>query len=258
MIPRTLAIALLIGLPAWAWAQQLWLRPSQYFVSPGERVTVALQTGEDFIPEPVTFRKEDVVLLQTSFRTTKMDIRRNFQEGEKSSFFIDATQEGVHQYVFKTMLNKGMTAEAFADHTSQFDLQDASIPPGVDTVNVETELYIKGYIRVGKAVDKRPEVSSNVPLEIIPDRNPLTLNKGDRLVLTVYKEGKPAFGVRVKIWNRWNNRTTIQNIYTQQDGTISTAVSSPGDWMVTVVDLKKADDGHSYHEDVFQLIFGYR
>jgi uncharacterized GH25 family protein len=91
----------------------------------------------------------------------------------------------------------------------------------------------------------------------MPDRNPLTLKKGDRIVFTVLKDGKPAFGVRVKIWNRWNNRTTIQNIYTQQDGTISTTISSPGDWMVSILDVKK-ENTNSYIVDRFNMIFGYR
>jgi uncharacterized GH25 family protein len=73
------------------------------------------------------------------------------------------------------------------------------------------------------------------PVEIIPDRNPYSLKIGDPIRFKILFDGKPVFGVRAKVWNRFDNRTTIQNIYTEKDGTFEARISNPGPWMVSVV-----------------------
>ena len=123
---------------------------------------------------------------------------------------------------------------------------------------IAADNVIQLAFRVGKNEGQGWNEIQGLPVEVIPDKNPQTLKRGDRIHFTVYENGQPAFGVRVRIWNRWDKRTTIQNIYTEKNGTVSTTISNPGDWMVTVMKLGKTENGSTYEADVFSLNFGYR
>jgi hypothetical protein len=65
------------------------------------------------------------------------------------------------------------------------------------------------------------------------------------------------FGVKVSVRNRYNNRTTIQNIYTEQDGTMETRISSPGSWAVHVVKMVPSTEaGAEWQRYDASLVFG--
>jgi hypothetical protein len=241
-------------------AQELWLRPDKYFYEPNETAQVDLQSGEDFIGHPIKFFSTDLQSLTVGYRNSFLDIRRNFREGDKAGFSCNLFGDGIYQFRLETKPSSVHYARAaFAEFVRIFGLEDLNPDTvNVDSVSITLEKHFKCYVRVGREFDRRSEeVDSNFPLEIIPDKNPLILKRGDKITFTVLKKGKPAFGTRVRISNRWDNRTTIQHIYTQQDGTVSTTVSSPGDWMVAAVNVQKINDSE-YAGHQFNLIFGYR
>jgi hypothetical protein len=246
-------------------AQGIWLRSDKYFYNPGEKATVSLQTGNDFISKPFPCNKEDVEVLEISWKTTSTDIRRFFVEGEKPSFTFDVPGEGIITYSFRGKpIREARTKEQFTEYAKNLGLNESAggekTISGLkgDSIYVLNHYHVKGYVRGGKQLEDRKEEPEGLHIEVIPDKNPLGLRRGDKITFTVYKEGKPAFGVRVQIWNRWNNRTTIQHIYTQKDGTVSTMVSSPGDWMVTVATLENPATDSGYVVNTFNLMFGYR
>jgi uncharacterized GH25 family protein len=112
-----------------------------------------------------------------------------------------------------------------------------------------------------QVADKRDETYKKVigwPVEIIPDRNPMSLKVGDQVRFKILFDGKPIFGVRAKVWNRYDNRTTLQNIYTQQDGTIEVRISSPGPWMVTVMKMiPSKEPGVDWQSYQGSFVFGF-
>jgi uncharacterized GH25 family protein len=82
---------------------------------------------------------------------------------------------------------------------------------------------------------------------------------GDGVRFKVIFQGKPLFGAKVRIWNRYNNLTTTQNIFTLQDGTIETHISNPGTWLISVVKMIPAKsteaDWQSFRST---LVFGIK
>jgi hypothetical protein len=244
-------------------AQDLWLRPDKYFYNQNETARVDVLTGENFIGVPGKLLRVDVTSLDMIYRRVKIDIRRNFSEAEKAFFTASLTTDGIYSFLMQTKKkDKVMSRNQFWEYAKQYGFESAQVDSTStdhpDSVTISVTYNFKSYVRVGKQFDKRPELPSGLPLEIIPDKNPLVLKRGERISLKILKEGKPAFGVRVRIWNRWDNRTTMQHIYTLQDGTVSTTVSSPGDWMVTVIDIRKSIEPGKFEADSYNLIFGYR
>ncbi len=241
-------------------AQDLWLRPEKYFWEPNQGAQIHIVTGKDFIAEPartgISFTKLELI-----HRNERTDIRRKFTDGKTPFISVNLASDGL--YLIAGAVNPEsliMSRADFLSYAEEFELENilrdsASIMS--DPITVQLTRYLKACVRVGKAHDKSPEQSDKLPLEIIPDKNPLLLSRGERITFTVLRNGKPAFGVRVKIWNRWDNRTTLQHIYTEQDGTVNTTISSPGDWMVSVVDCPGERQG-TYLLNSFCLFFGYR
>jgi hypothetical protein len=240
-------------------AQSLWIRPEKYFYAPNETAQIELQSGEEFIGKPAMFSVKDLRSLTLLFRNSLLDISRNFREGEKARFTCNLFAEGIYQVRLETSAStQKYSRPDFAAYVKMFGLEELNADTtNVDTLAITLEKHFKCYLRVGREYDRHPEEGQSLGLEIVPDRNPLVLKRGDKITFTVLKDGKPAFGRRIRISNRWNNRTTIQNIYTQQDGTVSTTISSPGDWIVTVAEVKK-NSGKEYSGQEFSLIFGYR
>jgi uncharacterized GH25 family protein len=119
--------------------------------------------------------------------------------------------------------------------------------------------HTKLLLQVGDVKDDTYKKVAGLPIEIVPDRNPYSLKKGDLIRFKILWQGKPLFGTKVKVWNRFDNRTTIQNIYTEQDGTMETHISNPGAWMVSVVTMvpskKEGADWESYWGS---LVFGVK
>ncbi|HOX82723.1 MAG TPA: DUF4198 domain-containing protein, partial [Chryseolinea sp.] len=119
--------------------------------------------------------------------------------------------------------------------------------------------HTKLLFQVGDVKDDTYKKVMGLPIEIVPDRNPYSLKKGDLIRFKILWQGKPVFGARIKVWNRFDNRTTIQNIYTEQDGTMETHISNPGAWMVSVVRMipstKEGADWESYWGS---LVFGVK
>lgn len=241
-------------------AQEIWMRPEKYFYDQNEIAHIDIVTGDDFIAEPAA-KGLSFDELELNFRNGRTDIRRKFIDGEKPYLDVNLGSDGI--YKITGVLPPGLIdlhKTTFFDYVRQYGVeeiyQDSASIDG-DSVSIKRTQVIRTYVRVGKQFEKRPEAAEISDLEIIPDKNPLLLDRGERITFTVLRGGKPAFGVRVKIWNRWNNRTTLQHIYTEKNGTVNTTISSPGDWMVSVVHLKTVGE-NQFEGQSFNLVFGYR
>jgi len=112
-------------------------------------------------------------------------------------------------------------------------------------------------VQVGEKTDDTYKKKIGLRYEIVPDQNPYTLKTGDHLQCKVYYEGKPAAHTLVKVWSRINNTTFLQNIYTENDGSIRFPISTSGSWMVSSVKMIKSEkEGADYHSLWASLVFG--
>jgi uncharacterized GH25 family protein len=95
--------------------------------------------------------------------------------------------------------------------------------------------FAKLLLQVGDKKDETWKRKAGLPLEIIPDQNPYSLNTGDYLQCLVLFNNKPLPHTLVHVWTRLNRTTFVQNIYTENDGTIKFPISTRGTWMVSTV-----------------------
>lgn len=244
-------------------SQDIWLRPAKYFYEPGDTALIQFATGEDFIARPLLPSASEIESLEFRNKVRFEDLRPHVGNDERTPVVIPALQEGYQFIFFKTNRTLKFDGAEFNEFLKQY---------GADQIYAERQKgnrasqsakilaanTVQLAFRVGRSEGQGWNPVQGLPIEVIPDKNPQTLKRGDRIQFTVYENGTPAFGVRVKIWNRWDKRTTIQNIYTEKDGTVTTTISNPGDWMVTVAKIHSTEKPDEYAADVFTLNFGYR
>jgi uncharacterized GH25 family protein len=93
--------------------------------------------------------------------------------------------------------------------------------------------------------------------EILPMTNPGLLKSGDYLECRLLWEGKPSPHSLVKVWSHTGNRIFLQNIYTEDDGTLKFPISSTGPWMVSAVKMIKSEKQEADYESFWaSLTFG--
>jgi uncharacterized GH25 family protein len=247
-------------------AQELWLEPSKFFCKPGDSIKVAIKGGTDFLGQRWTRgNKTSVKSIAIYHLDYVSDLRSLMSETKDYDVSFSVQGEGTRMIGLQTdpsfreldpdAFNSYLSDAALDDAYSQRQKTDALATPG-------RELYTnfaRLLIQVGNKTDDTFKKETGAVIEVIPQQNPYSLKVGDRVQFKIMYQGKPLFGCRVKVWNRNNYRTSVQNIFTEQNGMIETHISNPGTWMVSVVKMIPSKDPQAEWQSFkASLVFGVK
>lgn len=239
------------------------MQPEKFTIKPGEKLVVNLQSGENFMGEAWNLEKNSIEALQLHQLSTTLSLNDSVNILAKNDLVYTIKNEGTY---LLSMQSDNFFIESdpakFNDFLKSAGLDDVLYlrqknntltSPGKEEYAVHTKLLVQ----VGQKRDDTFKKVLGFPAEIIPLQNPYTLKIGDKTRFKILIQGKPVFGARVKVWNRSDNRTTIQNIYTEKDGTIEAIISAPGPWMVSVVNMVPSKQaGAEWQSYRASLVFG--
>lgn len=266
MRKRFLMLTILLGGTWGVDAATWWMLPSNYFFEVGETARIGFVQGEDFKAEPWPLMQDQVVRLE-HYRAGLgvKDLRASIQNDDRERLTVKFDRAGTHLLALQSTAQfKAWDAALFNAFLDENGLEDTLTKrkengTGDKPAGARQVVYTKLLIQVGDTPDDVYKKVVGFPLEIIPERNPYSLRSGDVMRFTILKNGKPLFGARVKVWNRKDNRTTLQNIYTEKDGTMETRLSSAGPWMVSVVQAEPSKTaGAEWDTSSASLVFGIR
>jgi uncharacterized GH25 family protein len=246
-------------------AHEFWMAPSKYYYNLGENLSLDFRVGEDFIGEAWAVKKERFDRFEIHHQKEVQDIKSIVKEVDKNSVMVPLSVEGSHVVVMQTnhafseldgeKFNAYLKEDALDDAYSYRVKNNQLDKPGKELY----ARYSKSIFQVGNKVDDGFNKSAGLPIEIFVEQNPATLKVGNKVSFKIMFGGKPLFGARVSVWNRHNNRTTRQPIFTQQDGRIETHISNPGPWMVSVVKMVPSKDAKADWESYWgSLTFGVK
>ena len=247
-----------------AHAHEFWLQADKFFINVGERLNVKFMVGENFMGESWDLGKHRIEKLELYGSTGVKNVADSVRT-DKGLLQLTMNEVGTKLLVMQS--NNAfleMPASKFNEYLKDDGLDDV-YAQREKTKSLESpsrELYArytKLYVQVGGQLDDVYKKVVGMPVEIVPDKNPCGLKKGDPVRFLILFEGKPLFGVKVRVWNRFDNRTTIQNIYTEKDGKVSIHISNPGSWMVSVVKMVPSTDPKADWQSYWgSLVFGIR
>lgn len=264
MPKRFLTLTLLLACTWAVEAATWWILPSNYFFEVGETARIGFVQGEEFKAEPWPLVQEQVVRLE-QYRAglAPKDLRSSIQNDERERLTITFDGAGTHLLALQSAAHdKVWDAKGFYAFLEENGLDEILAKRKENGTHDSPAkehpvVYTKLLLQVGNTPDEVYKKAIGFPLEIIPERNPYSLRAGDMMRFKILKDGKPLFGARVKVWNRKDNRTTLQNIYTEKDGTMETRLSSAGPWMVSVVQASPSKTaGAEWDTASASLVFG--
>lgn len=244
-------------------AQESWIQPDKFFYASGDKLSVAFVSGQDFIGRPWV-KGNPVAGLNLHGISGVSNLVDSIKYDQKENLSSVLQADGTYLLALQSNnILRELPADTFNRLLQEYELD--AVKNHRQTANSVTSgarvyqrVFTKLIFQVGEKRDDTYKKLLGWPVEIIPDRNPASVKIGDQIRFKILFDGKPVFGVRAKLWNRFDNRTTLQNIYTQQDGSIEARISSPGPWMVSVVKMTPSKDNgadwQSYHGS---LVFGF-
>lgn len=258
----TLASVFLISL--FAQAHEFWLQPEKFLYQKGEVLKLNFMVGEDFTGEQWDLRKHRLVRFDHHAGDYSNGLIETVLPGEGNNLELKLDREGTHLFVMQS--NNAfieLEAEKFNAYLKEDGLEDIlEYRAKTNAQNKSAKEYYqrsaKLLVQVGNIPDDTFSKTVGTPIEIIPVKNPYALKQGAEMKFQVVFEGKPLAFARVKVWNRKDNRTSVQNIYTEKDGTLTTRLSNTGRWMVSCVKMVPAKEaGADWQSYWGSLVFGF-
>lgn len=245
-------------------SHEFWLEPDKFYYKPGDSARVDFRTGEDFVGRLNAIAVSRIERLQHHAGPEVRDLRKALKQDTLNLLQISLARKGTHLLVMETTPSFiKLDGEKFTQYLQEDGLDDIfyerekqkiSGDSASESYSRHTKLILQAGVQEGDDLSKK---IFNLPIEIVPDRNPHELRKGNRIAFTILFEGKPLFGAKVKVWNRYKHQVTVQNIFSEQNGKIETHVSNPGAWMVSVVKMVPSRDARVQYRSYWgTLVFG--
>ena len=246
-------------------AHEFWLEPDRFYNNAGSSAVIRFRIGADFIGEDRELTNDRIVRFESHTAQGVSNLRQNLRADTTGLFQVALESEGTHLIAMETSpAFIELDGAKFTEYLQEDGLDEILYQRRKDEISGDSasEMYsrhTKLILQAGTKTDDTFKKICGLPLEIIPTKNPATLKKGDPIAFKILFQGKPLFGAKVKVWNRHNHRTSVQNIFSQQDGTIETHVSNPGVWMVSVVKMIPSPDPQAQYRSYWStVVFGIR
>lgn len=256
----SLVLAIAIGV---AMAHEFWMQPDKFHYALNEKLIVNLKVGEEFKGELWDLNRHRVERLELHGKLKMESIVDYIGKSTTGHIDYPLTETGTKLLVLQSNnAFSDLEGEKFNAYLQEDALDEAlSYRRKTNTLDKNgTEFYqrnAKLLVQVGEEIDDTHTKVVGLPLEVMPEQHPKTLKIGSKMSFIILFQGKPLFGVKVRVWNRHQGRTTVQNIFTEQDGRVETHVSNKGAWMVSAIKMVPSKDPKADWQSYWgSLVFG--
>lgn len=243
-------------------AHEFWLEPTRFRYKSGETMTVDFRVGENFEGEYWDLTKHRAVSVLMHWGNTVKDLTAKVQPSKGKNLSYTFDREGTHLLV---MQSDDAYIELEAQKFNAYLEEDGLTNVAVERKRTGRESeagreyftrYAKLLVQSGNRTDNTFRKEVGLPMEILIDQNPYTTKPGDYLTAQIMFEHKPLAGALVKVWGRYKHTTFLQNIYTEEDGTVRFPVGAPGVWMISAVHMVASErEGADWHSHWASMVF---
>jgi uncharacterized GH25 family protein len=263
MKQRVLALLMVFAAGTIALAHEFWLRPKKFRFAVGEEVKLDFVVGENFTGEYWDLSKHKVEKLELITAFGKKDLAKSVKASKGTNLTYKVATQGTQLIAMQS--DKAfieLDAEKFNAYLTEDGIENIiqrrkdSNETGLGAKE-HYQRFTKLLLQAGTTMDEVYKRNVGHTIEIIPDTNPAKLKSGDHMGCKVLFENKPLAHQLVKVWSILGNRVFLQNMYTENDGTIKFPISSAGPWMVSTVRMQPSDGGEVDYESMWaSLVFG--
>jgi uncharacterized GH25 family protein len=244
-------------------AHEFWLQPKKYRYAVGEEMKVDFMVGENFSGEHWDLGKHKVEKLDVHFLGGTANLIQQVKPTKGNNLVYQLPKEGTYLLALQSNAAfielEGVKFTEYLKEDGLDEILDLRDQRGISAQPAKEfyQRFAKVLVQAGSKTDNTWKKMVNYPIEIVPLSNPYDLKSGDYLECRVMYNGKASAHQMVKVWSHIGNKIFLQNIYTENDGTIKFPISSTGPWMVSTVKMvPSAKPGADYHSMWASLVFG--
>jgi hypothetical protein len=252
-----MAVAIFISITA-AFAHEFWLEAPRFRLAPGATVNIRPLIGTGFTGKPWTTKATKVLRLvrygPAPDDSTNLTPAPGAAETDTFRTSFTFARPGTHVVLLRSTNSFiELPAEQFTAYLREEGLDyplklrqenDQMDQPGRETYR----RCAKALLQVGEAAATLAATDSacrrvyGLPLELVPDQNPYRVRTDKSLTVRVLRNGKPAFGAAVQVWQRQPGGlpTTHYTTRANQNGRILLRLSGPGPYLLAAVDMTAA------------------
>lgn len=243
------ACGLALSLPAMA--HHLFLMPSAFQVSPGERITVGFHNG-DLFPDsevpPVLARLRDATIYagKLQYNVTNIRVDGNRAVGDaraagKGTLVIAARTTPNFIEMEPAAFEKYLKDEGLARIVEWRAQHGESGKPGREIYSK----YVKALVRSDGAGDGTYAKPIGHAAELVPDRDPYSLKTNDTLPVRLLWRGKPVSNVMVEAAvapAAGGSAESLRIGRTDADGYVNVNLTKAGKWRLTAIVIERSQD----------------
>lgn len=222
----------------------LYLMPTTFFVTSGERIVVSINNGDSFpqseaAPKLNRLQDTDLITPTAIYNMTSLGVNGKMVQGEvniKSKGTLILTARTIPEYI-------DQTPEKFSEYLKQEGLTE--ILAEQQSGQPARERYSK-YAKALIQSESGDEFFSHVVgfmIEIVPGKNPFTLHAGEELPIQVLVRGKPAADLQIEAARAQTGPGEVKVIgRTDATGHASIPINAPGKWRLHTISMHKCSD----------------
>jgi hypothetical protein len=221
--------------------------PGKFVLSPGEKVRVFLNSGDDF-PESASLVGEfRIRSFNLTSATETTPLTNYLADGKSLTTEITAPEAGtaVLAVAIKPRLVR-LKADEFNEYLEEDGLnralEDRQNRDEIDRSVVERYTkWAKAIIRIAEGNDETWKKPVGLKLEIVPVVSPHDLGPGDTLAVRVLFEGQPIDGLTL-VGGRAAGPLHEIRVVTGRDGRAEVAIPESGRWYLRTVHMLRVED----------------
>jgi len=224
-----------------------WLVPDTYRMKPGETVTISANTGMDF-PKSLNAISTDridrffIVGMSGTIRLGNFEVAGNSTRatcipGKPGTYtaalalmpkLIKLAPEEFNRYLLSDGMKNIYELRKREGTLNEYAIESYS-------------KYPKTILQVGDKTDDSCLKPVNLPVEIVPESNPYTLNKGDKLVVTALFMGEPLAGWELSWSYPGHGESFAGTVITGKDGRAAVPLEKSGPTVLRFTHMMKVN-----------------
>ncbi|MGB4774651.1 MAG: DUF4198 domain-containing protein [Daejeonella sp.] len=224
---------------------EFWLQPQKFIYHKNGMMTIRFLVGENFEGENWKGNKERINTLTYYHGKSVIDIANKLSATIGDSLQLQLETEGTKVFTYNSKNSFiQLDAEKFTNYLKEDGLENALAYRKAHNEDYSDgkENYqrsVKTIVQVGSYKDNTFYRTTNLPLDIIPQKNPYTIKDKDTMKVKIFFRKKLLSNTLVNVWHRVNNKTTRQELYSNENGEIKFVQATKGMWMISTVKMER-------------------
>jgi uncharacterized GH25 family protein len=246
-------------------SHEFWLEADAYFIQPGQSAGFNFMVGENFTGEKWNLKRHRVEKLSLKNLNKNIDLKNYIDTTRQPVVVLPPLEEGtqlIHMQSNNTFIE--LAPDKFLDYLKEDGIENIieyreknklTQTQGKEFYQRNTKLLLQS----GNKLTDVYKMDTGMAMEIIPEENPYAKKTGEELTFTFTFKKQPHRFALIKVWQKNNGKTFLQNLYTDKDGKLTIRIGATGMWMISTVKMEPIQNDKADYQSYWgSLVFAVK